>query len=89
VGTTIDTHRGSYINSMALNNETQRLYVVTSCKKILVFDTETGEKLFQFENGHTKNIYGVVITPESSGTSCLTCSSDNTFKTWKFDEESK
>jgi len=44
-GVVIDKHTGSYMNAMALCDETHRLYVVTSCKKILVFDSETGDKI--------------------------------------------
>ena len=74
---------------MALCDVSKRLYVVTSCKKILVFDTDSGEKICQTENAHAKGIYGVQIAPENNEASIITCSADNTLKMWKLGEEAK
>jgi len=40
-GQMIERFHGDYINGMALCDETNRLFVVTSGKKIAVYDTET------------------------------------------------
>jgi len=62
---------------------------VTSGKKILVFDSETQEKICEVTNAHSKGIYGVALVPEGNDASIVTCSADNTVKTWKLNEESK
>lgn len=48
---------------MALCDETHRVYCVTSCKKILVFDSESGEKICEKADAHTKGLYGIQIAP--------------------------
>ena len=78
-----------YINSMVVDDATNRLYVATSGKRLVVYDTETQEKICQVENAHGKGIYKVRLAPEGQEASLLTCSADNKIKTWKLDEEAK
>lgn len=40
-GQLLDRFQGEYINGMALDDEANRLYIVTSGKKIAVYNTET------------------------------------------------
>ena len=88
-GTTIESFPGDYINAMAICDETNRLYVGLSSKKICVYDAQTQEKLCELENAHSKGIYGLAIAPSSVEASFVTCSADNTIKSWKYVEESK
>jgi|Transcript_43008 WD40 repeat protein len=74
---------------MAVCDESNKLFVVTAGKKILVFDTESQEKVCEVANAHGKGIYGVRVAPAGQEASIVTCSSDNTLKTWKLDAESK
>ena len=78
----LEHFHGDYINGMALCDETNRLYVVTSSKKIVVYDTETQTKICEVANAHSKGIYGCVLVPEGNEATLVTCSADNTVKTW-------
>ena len=40
-GQVLDQFHGDYINGMSLSDQTNRLFVATSSKKIAVYDTET------------------------------------------------
>ena len=71
---------------MALCDETKRLFVCTSSKKIVVFDTETQTKICQVDNAHAKGIYSCALVPDGNDASLLTCSADNTLKLWKLNE---
>lgn len=73
---------------MALDEENKRLYLALSSKRIVVFDSETQEKICQVENAHSKGIYGAVLVPGADA-DVATCSADNTIKTWKLNEETK
>ena len=73
---------------MAVCDASNKLFVGTSGKKILVFDTESQEKVCEVAGAHGKTIYGLNVAPAGGEASILTCSSDNTIKTWKFDADS-
>ena len=87
-GQILERYPGEYINSMALDEEAKRLYVVTAGKKIVVFDTDSQEKLCEKAGAHSKGIYGVDIVSQDEA-SIITCSADNNIKKWKFNEDSK
>ena len=71
---------------MALSDQTNRLFIATSSKKIAVYDTETQAKLCEVENAHSKGIYGCFAVPEGHDADLVTCSADNTVKLWKLNE---
>lgn len=85
-GEVLERFQGDYINGMALCDETKRLFVATSSKKIAVYDTETQSKICEVENAHSKGIYGCALVPEGNDATIVTCSADNTVKTWKMGE---
>ena len=60
-GQILDRFPGDYINGMVLCNATNRLYVITSSKKIAVYSTETQEKVCQVDDAHSKGIYGIAL----------------------------
>ena len=87
-GQVLEHFHGDYINGMALCDQTNRLFVATSSKKIAVFDTETQTKICEVENAHTKGIYGCTIVPDGHDATLITCSADNTVKMWKMEDQS-
>ena len=87
-GQVLERLQGEYINAMAVCDDQKRLFVGTSGKKILVFNTETQEKVCEVANAHGKTIYGMKVAPASAEETIMSCSSDNTIKGWKFDAES-
>ena len=76
---------------MVICDETNRLYIVTSSKKIVVYDTETQEKICETvsSDAHTESIYGIALATAANAATVVTCSADNTIKTWEMLEENK
>ena len=73
---------------MDIDEESKRLYVGTSGKRIAVYDIDSQEKVCEKELAHGKGIYGLCAVPTDEA-SILTCSADNLIKRWRLDEESK
>lgn len=65
-GQVLEHFNGDYINGMAICDETNRLFVATSSKKIAVYDTETQTKICEVANAHSKGIYGCFKVPEGN-----------------------
>lgn len=88
-GAVVEKFNGEYINGIALNKDTNRVFVVTSGKRIVCYDAVTCEKISEVTNAHSKTIYQVALIPEGAEGTILTVSSDNTMKKWQLNEESK
>jgi len=88
-GQVMEHFHGDYINDMVLNDETNRLYIVTSSKKIAVYNTETLEKICEKVGAHTKGIYGIALATYGNAADVVTCSADNTVKGWSLNEDTK
>jgi len=88
-GHLVDRFPGDYINAIAICDESHRLFVGLSSKKLLVYDSETMEKVCEVDEAHQKGIYSIRVTPAGHEASILSCSADNTIKMWKMNEESK
>jgi WD40 repeat protein len=88
-GKVVEKFAGDFIMAIKVCSETNRVYVATKNKKICVYDAQTTDKLVELADAHDKTIYGVALAPSSAEASFVTCSADNTVKTWKFEEESK
>lgn len=56
-GVVVEKFNGEYIQGIALNKDTNRVFVVTSGKKICCYDAVTCEKITEVTNAHSKTIY--------------------------------
>lgn len=56
-GTVVERFQGEVIFGIALNKDTNRVFVVTSGKRICGYDALTNEKLCEVQGAHSKSIY--------------------------------
>jgi WD40 repeat protein len=70
----------SWVVSLALSPDGQTLFSGSLDDRIMVWDTETGERLGTL-TGHVKAINGLVTSPD--GKTLISCSDDDTIKLWQ------